>query len=326
MEQSSYVYDQALTTCTDTLLDYATFYHMEITHKGTMAYHDVYLGYFLDADLGNYVDDYIGCDTTRELGFCYNGDMIDEGALGYGANPPAIGLQVLNGPASGEMSHFMTFQNDNSAQGNPTEAGHFYGYLQSTWKDGSDVTEGCGSATPSDHMFPGDPGWCGGPASGCTEFVAGSTPFDRRFVMSVGPFDLSPGDKVELDYSILWARGGPAGNLGAVCRLQEAADNISTWWKTQTFPCFDLVIANDDPAPAMASTLFPNPSANQFTVRWERPLPEGGAIILTDLQGRVLLTQGVAQGSRHAQMQHSLAAGMYLVQAPGGTTHKLVVE
>ncbi len=46
-----------------------------------------------DPDIGNPNDDYIGCDTTRKLGFCYNGDNFDSV---YGANPPAFGFRWLN--------------------------------------------------------------------------------------------------------------------------------------------------------------------------------------------------------------------------------------
>ncbi len=44
-------------------------------------------------------DDYIGCDTVLNLGFCYNGDN-DDGTGApptYGASPPAVGLDYFRG-------------------------------------------------------------------------------------------------------------------------------------------------------------------------------------------------------------------------------------
>ena len=35
----------------------------------------------------------------KVLGFCYNGDAEDEGAQGYGFNPPAIGVDFFQGPS-----------------------------------------------------------------------------------------------------------------------------------------------------------------------------------------------------------------------------------
>ena len=55
----------------------------------------------MDADLGNYADDYVGCDVTRGLGYCFNGDNFDQnnaGKIGYGSNPPAIGIDFFEGP------------------------------------------------------------------------------------------------------------------------------------------------------------------------------------------------------------------------------------
>lgn len=71
-----------------------TFYTTEISNFGEPV-KDCYFGQWIDPDLGNYADDYVGCDTTRNLGYCYNGDDDDEGILGYGAHPPTVGLDFL---------------------------------------------------------------------------------------------------------------------------------------------------------------------------------------------------------------------------------------
>ena len=52
----------------------------------------------MDGDIGYYGDDYIGSDSSRNMMFFYNGDAFDEGGggtLGYGDNPPAVGLVSL---------------------------------------------------------------------------------------------------------------------------------------------------------------------------------------------------------------------------------------
>ena len=50
---------------------------------------------WVDPDLGDNQDDYVGCDVARGLGYCYNGDEDDGTAVGYGTNPPAIGVDFL---------------------------------------------------------------------------------------------------------------------------------------------------------------------------------------------------------------------------------------
>jgi hypothetical protein len=64
-----------------------TFYKTKITNRSSDRVKECYFGQWVDADLGNYSDDYVGCDTSRDLGYCYNGDDEDEGVLGYGVNP-----------------------------------------------------------------------------------------------------------------------------------------------------------------------------------------------------------------------------------------------
>ena len=78
-----------------------TFYNYEIINQSTYGLEDTYFGQFVDGDLGNPNDDYVGCDVQRGLGFYYNADEDDEdasGALGYGINPPAIGVDFFQGP------------------------------------------------------------------------------------------------------------------------------------------------------------------------------------------------------------------------------------
>ncbi len=59
-----------------------TFYTTRIVNRGASTLYNTYFGEWVDADLGNYKDDYVGCDVGRSLGFAYNGDDNDEGILG----------------------------------------------------------------------------------------------------------------------------------------------------------------------------------------------------------------------------------------------------
>lgn len=79
-----------------------TFYNYVIINQGSQVLTNTYFGQWVDADLGNAADDFVGCDATLGLGFCYNGDNFDEdgtnGQVGYGENPPAIGIDFFEGP------------------------------------------------------------------------------------------------------------------------------------------------------------------------------------------------------------------------------------
>ena len=62
-----------------------TFYIYELINRGTQTF--MKLIFPNDRDIGNYSDDYVGCDVSRGLGYTYNGDLIDQsdgGTNGYG--------------------------------------------------------------------------------------------------------------------------------------------------------------------------------------------------------------------------------------------------
>lgn len=92
---------QAFAFATNDEVNKMTFYNYELINRGTQTLYNTFFSQFLDADVGNYADDYAGCDVSRGLGYMYNGDLNDEsdgGKLGYGENPPAIGVDFFEGP------------------------------------------------------------------------------------------------------------------------------------------------------------------------------------------------------------------------------------
>jgi len=92
---------QAFAFATNDEVNNMTFYNYVLINRGTTTLNDTYFGQWVDADLGTSIDDYVGCDVQRGLGYCYNGDDFDESSgssNGYGANPPAIGVDFFEGP------------------------------------------------------------------------------------------------------------------------------------------------------------------------------------------------------------------------------------
>jgi hypothetical protein len=92
---------QAFAFATTDEVNNMTFYNYELINRSTFELTDTYFGQWVDGDLGNAQDDYVGVDVQRGLGYFYNGDDEDEdaqGQLGYGINPPAIGVDFFQGP------------------------------------------------------------------------------------------------------------------------------------------------------------------------------------------------------------------------------------
>lgn len=92
---------QAFAFATNDEINNSTFYNYELVNRSTQTLFDTYFGVFIDGALGGPFDDYVGCDVQRGLGYCYNGnayDADDGGWLGYGNNPPAVGVDFFEGP------------------------------------------------------------------------------------------------------------------------------------------------------------------------------------------------------------------------------------
>jgi hypothetical protein len=162
-----------------------TFYNYVLINQGSLSLENTYFGQWVDFDLGTAVDDYTGCDVQRGLGYGYNGDPFDESSSsseGYGAFPPAVGVDFFEGPyqdADGldnplilnyqeaidnhgipykgigigygddvvdnerfGMRAFVYHNNNSSPQGDPQIAIEYYQYLQAIWRDGTPMTYG----------------------------------------------------------------------------------------------------------------------------------------------------------------------------------------
>lgn len=179
----------------DPMLDQTVFVRYHVINRSSQTYTNTMLGFFNDFDLGCSNDDFIGSDPSRNLFYVYNWDDTDEnclGAVGYGEQPPAIGMVLLKGPladANGAddpldnalpawngfsfgdgaidnerhgMSSFMYFNREGfSAITDPVTATHHYNYLNATWKDGTPLTYGgtgystAPDAVPARFMYPG---------------------------------------------------------------------------------------------------------------------------------------------------------------------------
>ena len=173
------IHAQAFGFTADNEVNDMTFYNYKIINRATTPLNDTYFGKWVDPDLGFYLDDYVGCDVGLGLGFCYNGDAEDEGAAGYGFNPPAIGVDFFQGPLADPndgidndrdgvldegtdgidndndneideldeqeqiiMSKFVYYNNDFTVIGNPENGTHIYNYLRGIWKDNVPMTFG----------------------------------------------------------------------------------------------------------------------------------------------------------------------------------------
>jgi len=234
-----------------------TFYKTRIINRGFSELYNTYFGQWVDPDLGNYNDDYVGCDVGLSLGICYNGDDDDEGIRGYGLNPPSIGVDFFEGPKTDTvingiptqielgMSYFCYYNNDfNPVNGNPQLPIHYYYYLSGRWKNGDFWTRGgngVGGTERTKYMFPfdTDPKF----SDNWDERQAGNAVGDRRFLQSSGPFTLMPGAVNNITVGVVWARASTGGAIGSLGLLKESSRKAQVLFNN----CFDILNGPDPP-------------------------------------------------------------------------------
>ncbi|WP_412060214.1 hypothetical protein [Rubrivirga sp. IMCC45206] len=201
----------------------STFYRYEIVNRSTDVLDDVYAGLYIDADLGNFNDDYQHADSTRGMHVFYNGDNDDEGGGGYGTPPPAVGIDVL----SGASSALHTLKSSGFPANGPRDGDQAYARLRGLLNDGTPMhVGGFGLETSGPTTvwsYPGDP-LTG--AFWSNENVDGAgtpaVPSDKRGTVAAGPSRLAPGERMTVDVAIVFGTG--TDRLSSISAVRARSD------------------------------------------------------------------------------------------------------
>ncbi len=225
-----------------------TFYRFSFFYKGQTPFEDVYFAMFSDPDLGDFSDDYVGSDSLLGMGYVYNADNLDEGPEGYGARPPAVGYDFVQGPvvpSRGDTAYVrgeaipdfktlkmtsFSFLPFGGGSPSPYSAPNIYLLMQGLRLDGRPfiasgdgrncIGRGCSFSTTR-FMYSGDPAVQGFWTEADTDGLGRhNSPGDRNFLMSTGPFTMNPGDLQEITLSIVYGRGSD--NWDSVQALRDA--------------------------------------------------------------------------------------------------------
>ncbi len=250
-------------------------------NKGFFRSDSMYVSQWSDPDLGDFGDDFAGCDTTASLGFVWNGEPIDREYRKFGLPPASGGYVFFQGPlvpgAASDVGIFDLKKRTGFKNLRMTSFGFFsagapisdppltqyegalrwYRMLQGFVADPSTqparrFVDNLGRET----LFPlaGDPvtntGWIDGVSPAFP-------PGDRRIYLNSGPFKIAPGDTQEVVVGIV-------GGLGA--------DRISS---------IAVMKFNNRFAQNTYNALFAVPSP-----------PNGPIVVLGELDGQIVLDWG----------------------------------
>jgi len=313
----------------DTDLSNTIFIHYDIYNRSNNNYHDVYLGLFTDFDIGYSQDDFVGCDSSRNLFYAYNGLGIDGNGYTthYGANPPAQGVIFLNENMSSFMASFnVGAPTPTLDPDNPTA---IYNYMQSVWGDGTHLTyggNGYSGSTPTNYIYSGDPN---DSTTWSEHFSTTSAPIDPRGVGSIGPFNLAPGAKKSIDIALVYARDMTKSNIENVSVLKSAVDKIQLYYDNDSTPCGGSFSAISKPK-AKSNTLkvYPVPTHNKLVIDY-KPTNNLATYEVYSVSGQLLQSGVLSQQSSHLLNLPNYKQGLYFLLIRDGAntlSKKFIVQ
>jgi len=234
----------------------------KIVNRSDTNYHDVFIGFWCDVDLGDHSDDFIGCDSVNNFFVGFNGDEMDGNGSGktYGEHPPAQAIAFLNYP----MFSFMYSLNSSGNMSDPMYANEYYNLLTARWKDGTHLTyggTGYGGTVPANYLFSGTyyGGW--------SEMSENNVPSDRRGVGSTGPFNLPAHSELCMEIAFPFARDYNGTAFSSAQLVRQRVLDVKTFFDNQQFDCMNTPYGV---APlSMDNTnisIFPNPSHGEYFV------------------------------------------------------------
>ncbi|MEZ4649585.1 MAG: hypothetical protein R3E97_12540 [Candidatus Eisenbacteria bacterium] len=185
------------------------FLQWKITNRSGQAFHDTHVTFWADPDLGDSGDDLAGCSPESGTGFVYN----DGWDFDYADQPPVVGFRLVQGPivpspgdiayVSGEevpdyrnlpLSAFVFYANGED----PRSPDQTYNLMRGLHTDGSPIVDPT-TGEITTFMAPGEPF-----ESGWNDDVPG----DKRILLSVGPFDMAPGESQTVAIAVVVGQGG----------------------------------------------------------------------------------------------------------------------
>lgn len=305
----------------DPSMHLSQFMNVKLINRSSFTYNDFYFGMFTDPDIGYYGDDYVGCDSTLEMFYAYNGDDYDElGPYAYLTHPPAQGITFLNHP----LHMFKYYQNDFSVIGNPFTPEDHYNYLQGKWLDGSEQTlygNGYGGDELSKFMFPAHPL----DALGWSMVTEGTPPMDMRGIGSIRPVTFNAGDTTCIDIVLTTAFGadtltydGTFSDMtawNAVEGLKAYVSDIRSWYDANVDACAIRYTAGEEELGVEQEMLtgarvFPNPADTRLSVMVTNG-KQLQHVWLSNTAGQMVFLQNTVGGEALSLDIQSLASGLY---------------
>lgn len=325
------------------------FIKMEVVNRNNSPWYKTYFGLICDPDLGDWADDRRGCDANRGLAFCYNGDNQDGNGSGttYGANPPAIGFDMLKGAVNNntniplKMSSFDYYLRSGGGEPPACEFGpnlpaDAYNFMKGLKRDGTSYINPLTMQTTK-YNFPGEPetgeGWtefngrianCGGTL---TDSIIPLNAYDVHFMQNSGADDLTilPGEKQTFIFAQMIARG--INNLNSVTKLKQLDDVVQSFYDN-SYTIGIPPVSTTIPEKFSLNQNYPNPFNPSTKIKFDIDKSGFASLSVFDITGKEiakLVNQNLSTGTYEYEFNAiNLPSGIYFykLETPNSSSVK----
>ena len=313
------------------LLQDVVFKKYRIINKGQYSVDSMFVSYFSNPIVGDAYDNFVGCDSSLFLAYCYNADSID---AVYGTPPPAVGYALLQGPkikSDGDSAFYdnrfipgyknleqTSFAFNQSKYINHAyqfpylNAINYWNYLCGLDSSGFPYINP-NSGKPTKFPLSGDPyrqtGWYEGEG-----WPGGLNPGERRMMLNTGPFTMAPGDTQEVVYAILVGQG--SSNTRSVEELKLMVPKLQYFHKNYLPPMPEMKEEKKQLDFKLTQN-YPNPFNSSTIVHYQIPLDSRVTVKVFDVLGNevaVLKDEYQNAGDYDAVFNaENLASGLYIL-------------
>ena len=301
-----------------TYLNNTTFLNLRVINRSNRTYYNFHEGLYLDFDLGNYSDDYIGCDPTKRLLYAYNGDDVDEpdgGNIGYGANPPCQGVLCLSHPLesatmiTGSMDVGITTSFDTTA----------WLMMNGQYSDSSNWMNPL-TNLPTHFMYDGNPNL----PNTWNEAASNNPAGDRRGMLSIRETTFPQNSSICSDYAFVYDRSGNRlNNVQQVINISGAL--LNAYQNGGNFPCLSNAFneLSDETLSPSEIVVYPNPSNGNIQITWNNI--QAKQLEIRSMQGALVYAESIENLSSKTLDLTVLSKGIYFIQI-GTQMQRIIIE
>lgn len=286
-----YSYDTNIESINNTVyVNYKIYNRSKVVNFST-----VKIGVYTDFDIVCPSNDFLGCDTNRNMYYGYNSILNDSLNISQNscspetAGAPAQGVKFLNEA----MDRFSYYGSSGGGTGAPTTAPYywptqFYNYLSSGWKDGSSLYYGGDgyygntgvTNVQSNYAFSSNPSSAGG----WTQTEDG----DVKGLGIIEKQNFNGGDVICFDLAYIFNLDKTVSNLENVNQLLVASDEVQNFYENNQLGCDHLFTSvGEEKSQVIEPLVYPNPFSDKTTISFNRNIEEGKLDLFNSLGQKV---------------------------------------